>query len=85
MRVYSYSLRMVMRPDSGDKYKDLRTNYLTDIRTGIIPDLHQIKWSVIRSASLDIGTNAYLVDCNQDIPHFETVLPVVKSYLIESY
>lgn len=83
MRIYSYSLRMVMRPDGTDNYKDLKTNYLKDITTGILPDFHQIKWSVIRNASLDIGTNAYLVDCNQDIPHFETVLPVVKNYLME--
>ena len=82
-RIYSYSLRLVVRPNETDKYKDLKTNYIKAITTGILPDFHQIKWNIIRNASMDLGTNAYLVDCNQDIPHFETVLPVVKNYLIE--
>lgn len=83
MRIYSYSLRMVVRPDGTDKYKDLKTNYLKAITTGILPDYHQIKWNIIKSAPMNVGTNAYLVDCNLEIPHFETVLPVVKNYLIE--
>jgi len=83
MRIYAYSLRMVVRPDGADKYKDLKTNYLKAISVGIFPDFHQIKWNIIQNAAMEVGTNAYLVDCNLDLPHFETVMPIVKNYLIE--
>lgn len=84
IRVYSYSLRMIIRPDGKDKYKDLKTNFIKDVSVGILPDLHHLKWRMIRSTSINSGTNAYVVDCPPEIPHFETVLPVVKYYLIRN-
>lgn len=83
LRVYTYSLRMVVRPDGIEKYKDLKTNYIKDVTIGILPDLHEIKWNMIKSVSMDVGTNAYLIDSHPQIPHFETVLPVVKYYLLQ--
>lgn len=84
VRVYAYSLRMATRPDGIDRYKDLKTNYIEDVSVGFFPDLHNIKWRMIKSTSLNSGINAYVIDCSPEIPHFETVLPVVKYYLIRS-
>jgi hypothetical protein len=75
---------MVVRPDGKDKYKDLKTNYVEDVSVGILPNLYDIKWRILKSSSLNRGINAYVIDSSPVIPHFETVLPVVKYFLIRN-
>jgi len=45
-------------------------------------DFYQIKWEVIKMAGIEGSINTYLVEIEQDIPHFETVLPLVKNRLL---
>ncbi len=82
-RVYSYSVRMVMRPGPGDVYKDVKTTYLDALSTGPFTNFNNIKSNIIKTSAFDIGTTAYLIDTNTEMPYFELVLPVVKKYIIE--
>ncbi len=81
IRVYSYSLRMIMRPGR-DGYKDVKTEYLKELTTGMFTNFNDVKWNVIRDGGMNLGTNSYLIETNTELPHFEMLLPVVKNYLI---
>lgn len=82
-RVYSYSVRMVMRPGPGDVYKDVKTTYLDDLSTGPFTNFNTVKSTILKTSAFHIGTNAYLIETNTEMPYFELVLPTVKKYIIE--
>lgn len=82
-RVYSYSLRMVMRPGPEDIYKDVKTAYLENLSTGPFTNFNTVKNDILKKSGFNIGTNAYLIETNTDLPYFEMVLPVVKKYIID--
>lgn len=79
-RVYAYEFRMVQRP--ARRYKEIKTTYLNAEDTGRMTDFTDIKLKYIKSKRARFGINAYLVETNIDIPHFETVLPLVKNHLL---
>jgi hypothetical protein len=81
-RVYSYNVRMIMRPGNTDLYKDVKTVFLDEISTGMLTNFNDLKWNIIKNSTRDLGTNAFLVESNTHIPHFETLLPMAKNYLI---
>lgn len=81
-RIYSYNLRLIMRPGNTDVYKDVKTIFLDEVKTGMLTNFNTLKWDIIRSSTRDLGTNAFLVESNTPIPHFEMLLPMVKNYLI---
>ena len=81
-RIYSYNLRMIMRPGNTDLYKDVKTIFLDEVSTGMLTNFNDLKWNIIRNSTRDLGTNAFLVESNTDVPHFEMLLPMVKNYLI---
>lgn len=81
-RVYSYNVRMIMRPGNTDLYKDVKTVFLDEISTGMLTNFNDLKWNIIKNLTRDLGTNAFLVESNTHIPHFETLLPMAKNYLI---
>jgi len=79
-RVYTYELRMVQRP--ARRHKDIKTTYLNAEPTGKMTDFTDIKLKYVKSRKARFGINAYLVETNIEIPHFETVLPLVKNRLL---
>jgi len=81
-RIYSYSLRMILRPGNTDLYKDVKTVFLDEVTTGMLTNFNDLKWDIIRNSRRVLGTNAFLVESNTHIPHFEMLLPMVKNYLI---
>jgi hypothetical protein len=81
-RIYEYAFRAIRRPGNKYSYKDLRTNYLTEINTGRFANYSDIKWKAIKNAGATTGTNAYLISTNVEIPYFATLMPCVKNYLI---
>ncbi len=82
-RCYRYELRSIRRPAGKETYKDLRTQYLHSVSSSDYTDFSQIKWNIIKKTGVYGGINAYLVDVNTAIPYFETVLPVVKTFLLQ--
>lgn len=81
-RIYSYNLRMIMRPGNTDVYKDVKTIFLDEVHTGILTNFNDLKWNIIRNSTRELGTNAFLVESNTPVPHFEMLLPMAKNYLI---
>ncbi len=79
-RVYAYEFSMVQR--TARRYKEIKTVYLDAEATGMITDYTDIKLKYVKSRRARFGINAYLVETNIDIPHFETVLPLVKNHLL---
>lgn len=81
-RIYSYNLRLVQRPGAIDEYKDLKTNYVQDVSTGIFTNFNEVKWKALKSSGSNSGSNAFLIETNYDLPHYELVMPLVKKHLI---
>lgn len=81
-RVYNYTMRLIQRPGVAHVYKDLKTNYVQDVSTGIFTNFNEVKWNVLRTVSKDSGSNAFLIETNHDFPHYELVMPLVKKHLI---
>ena len=79
-RVYAYECRMIQR--ARDTYKDIKTIYLDVEKTGMLTDYTDFKIKYVKSKQAHFGINAYLVETNIELPHFETVLPLVKNYLM---
>jgi len=79
-RVYAFEYRMVQRP--AKRHKDIKTIYLSAENTGLMTDFTDIKIKYVKSKRVQFGINAYLVETNIEIPHFETVLPLVKNHLL---
>lgn len=79
-RVYTYEFRMVQRP--ARRHKDIKTKYLNAEPTGRATDYTDIKLKYVKSRKARFGINAYLIETNIEIPHFETVLPLVKNRLL---
>src|SRR5690606_32785767 len=66
-RIYSYSLRMIMRPGNTDVYKDVKTVFLDEVNTGILTNFNDLKWNIIKNSPKDLGTNAFLVESNTPV------------------
>lgn len=81
-RVYQYAFRMVRRPGTTDTHKDVVTRFLDEVTVGALPDFTAIKGRYLRRSDTPNQPNAYLVETTMPLPRFETVLPVVKEYLL---
>ena len=79
-RVYSYEFRLIKTHN--ERYKEVKTVYLNQEKTSTYTDYTDIKIRYVKSKKAKYGINAYLVETNTEFPHFETVMPVVKDYLI---
>jgi hypothetical protein len=80
-RVYSYTVRIIQRPYDGESYKDVVTNFLAEISTGMFTNFGEIKWKLIREDKS--ACNAYLIETNEELPQFETLLPIAKRHIIK--
>jgi len=79
-KVYAYEYRMIQRPVQ--THKDVKTTYINAEKTGLMTDYTDFKIKYVKSKKARYGINAYLVEINEEIPHFETVLPIVKNHLL---
>jgi len=79
-RVYTYEYRMIQRPHRS--HRDIRTTYLNAEKTGLATNYTDFKIKYIKSKKARFGINAYLIEADGDIPHFETALPMVKNHLL---
>jgi len=86
VRIYSYHFRLVRRPFGKDSYKDICTQYHSEISAGRFENLNAVKWELMsredrvnRSAP-----NVYLVETGLNLPQCETLMPIAKRFLIRS-
>lgn len=79
-RVYTYEQRLIQRPNTYFQYKDIRTQYAKTVPSN--KNIYNLKWELLKSDELSAGINTYIVQCNEELPHFETVLPLVKNQLL---
>lgn len=86
MRVYSYEFRMVRRPFALEAYKDVSTRYITEVTLGQFSNYSTIKWDMIKSQpALNVSaSNAFLIETDALLPHYETLLPLAKQFLIKT-
>jgi hypothetical protein len=83
LRVYSYRTRLVRRPESTQSHKDVYTNFIDELKTGLLPDFSAIKWKYIKNNSGERELSTYLVESEMEIPRFESLIPLVKERLLE--
>lgn len=81
-RVYTYQTRIIRRPGKHHSYKDLKTSYVQTRSTGMFTNFREVKWDIIKAKSLDKRSNAFLIESNKELPHYELVLPLVKNYIL---
>ncbi len=81
-RVYTYEHRIIKRPNTFFQYKDVKTCFAEQLYSSATPDFHEIKWQFLKSNKFETGINTYLVEFDQEIPHFETLMPLVKNHLL---
>lgn len=79
--VYSYEYRLIKSAHSS--YKDVRTTFINAEQTSFATNFSDIKIKYIKTKQARYGLNAYLVETNIHMPHFETILPLVKDYLMK--
>ncbi len=83
-RVYSFDLRLVRRPNPDESFKDIKTTYIDEVKTGLVTNYGGLKWQYLKADAAH-GQNAYLVETTMDIPHFETLMPIVKTILLQRH
>lgn len=81
-RIYTYHSRLIRRPSGRESYKALRTCYVQTVSTGMFTNFNEVKWEMVKKQAMDTGSNAFLVQTQHHLPHHETVLPLVKSYVL---
>lgn len=81
-RIYTYEHRLIRRPNTFFQYKDIRTRFAKSVPAN--QDIYNLKWELLKSEEISTGINTYLVECDGNIPHFETVLPLVKNQILAS-
>jgi hypothetical protein len=86
VRIYSYRFRLVRRPYSAGAYKDVCTQYLSELSTHQFTNYSHIKWDLIKSQKSFASTalNAYLVETSANLPQHETLIPLAKQFLIKA-
>lgn len=83
-RIYTYEMRLVRRPGISEKYKDVKSQYLTEISTGMFTNFNEIKWDLLKREKGQAAQNAFLVETNTELPQYETLLPLAKHYILEN-
>lgn len=81
-RIYEYRYRIVRRPLKEEVYKDVRTNFVDELDTGMFPNYRNMKLDYLKQMGKDQEMNTYLIETDMDLPTFETLMPVVKERLI---
>lgn len=81
-RIYEYGFRIVRRPIKGEVYKDVKTNFVDELDTGMFPNYRNLKLEYLKQMGKEQEINTYLIETDADIPTFETLMPVVKEHLI---
>lgn len=81
-RVYEYQFRFIRRPFGREAHKDVQTMFMDEVSTGLLPDFTAIKGRYLRRAQSPVGVNAFLVETNLPVPQFETLMPMVKEFLL---
>jgi hypothetical protein len=79
-RVYTYEHRLIQRPNTYFQYKDICTRFAKTVPTN--KNIYNLKWELLKSDEIKTGINTYAVQCEEELPHFETVLPLVKNQLL---
>lgn len=82
-RIYEYRYRFIRRPNRNEAYKDVQTNFIDELETGMFPDYRHLKLEYLKMMGLENELNTYLVETESEIPTFETLIPVVKEHLIQ--
>jgi hypothetical protein len=78
-RIYKYQYRMIRRPHDLEVYKDVVTEFVGERSVGLLPNFQKLKMEYVSNGEY----NTYLVECKENIPVFETVIPLTKEYLLE--
>lgn len=81
-RVYRFRFRMVRRAMKEEVYKDVKTDFVEELDTGMFPNYANLKLEYLKNMGQKQQMNTYLIETDADIPTFETVMPMVKEYLI---
>jgi hypothetical protein len=82
-RVYRYNYRVIRRPHADEAYKDVKTRFIEELKTGMFPNYRNLKLEFLKSLDWEYELNAFLVETQTEIPTFETLIPVVKEHLIQ--
>jgi len=82
-RIYEYRYRFIRRPSLDEAYKDVKTNFIDELETGMFPNYRHLKLEYLKRVGKENELNTYLVETDTDIPTFETLMPVVKEHLIQ--
>ncbi len=81
-RVYEYTYRFVQRPNQDEAYKDVMTTFLGEVDLGMFPNYSDLKLEYIRKSNHRGDVNTYLVETDIELPAFETLVPMVKEFLL---
>lgn len=86
VRIYSYHFRLVRRPMGNQSYKDICTKYHSEVAAGRFENLNAVKWELMNTCTtVNRSTpNTYLVETGLRIPHYETLLPIAKRFLLST-
>lgn len=81
-RLYTFEHRIVKRPNTYFQYKDVKTCFTKQLSANSSSNPYEIKWQYLKSDKFNTAVNTYLVESEDEIPHFETIIPLVKNHLL---
>lgn len=79
-RAYRFRLNMVQDPSEEQRYRDLRTRYITSFRKINTPE--KLKDRLIKENAELPDPAVFLIDTELLVPHIETLLPIAKQLLM---
>ncbi len=85
-RIYNYHFRLVRQLYNAEPFKDVCTQYLYEVKQRPFMNLNAVKWELVKKQPALHGSviNAYAVEAQIDLPYYETLMPIVKDYLIRT-
>lgn len=80
IRVYDYEITLFEH--ATEKYRSIRTNYVTSYYTSLVNTFENIKLELVRQKKEKVNPAVYALECTVSLPYPETLLPVAKRSLV---
>jgi hypothetical protein len=80
IRVYDYEITLFEH--AREKYRSIRTSYVTSYYTSIINTFENIKLKLMKEKKEKVNPAVYAMECTEKLPYPETLLPVAKRSLV---
>lgn len=82
LRIYSFEFSPIRQLNQNLQQKEIRTHFIGDIPIGLLNSYENVKDKILKENNLFGHPAIYAIESNYDYPQVETLMPIVKNFLI---